>query len=414
MGLWNYLKSKVNNLVYARMMNGYAPIFTQFGDNIYVSDIVQSVTQCKVEEMAKLKPLHVIKNGRDQTPVNDSIQRVLNNPNELMTTFDFISKIMWNLYLNYNSIVYPVYEERRKNDGSIERKYIALYPLQPKQVDFMKDSNENIFIKMRFNNGYETTLPYSQVIHIKYKYSFNDFMGGNASGQPDNESLLKLLQMNNNLMEGVINAMKTSYNINGMLKHNAILDGAKMEKSIEEFNKMLQTNTSGIIGVDLKSEYIQMKRDIKLVDPDTLKFIDERIIRQVGGSLPILLGDYTKEQYTAFYQKELEPVIINISQAFTKGMFTQRQKELGHAITFIPEDLVFMDMSQVLEMIRLLGDSGALYENEKRVAVGLPPDPALVGVRKMSLNYIDVDKADLYQTGKVTETNKEDDDIKNE
>ena len=153
---------------------------------------------------------------------------------------------------------------------------------------------------MRFNNGYETTLPYESLIHIKYKYSINDFMGGNAQGQPDNEALLKLLQMNNNLMEGVINAMKTSYNINGLLKHNQMLDGAKMQKSIEEFNNQLQNNFSGILGVDLKSEYIPIKRDIKMIDSETLEFIDKRILRQFGVSLPILTGDYTKEQYEAY------------------------------------------------------------------------------------------------------------------
>ena len=43
MGLWNYLKNKVTVYKYARMMNGYTPVFSQFGDNIYVSDIVRCV-----------------------------------------------------------------------------------------------------------------------------------------------------------------------------------------------------------------------------------------------------------------------------------------------------------------------------------------------------------------------------------
>ncbi len=50
-----------------------------------------------------------------------------------------------------------------------------------------------------------------------------------------------------------------------------------------------------------------------------------------------------------------------------------------------------------MEMIRLLGDSGALYENEKRVALGLKPLQELNGVRKQSLNYVDVNIANSYQ-----------------
>ena len=59
-----------------------------------------------------------------------------------------------------------------------------------------------------------------------------------------------------------------------------------------------------------------------------------------------------------------------------------------------------MSTAETLEMIRLLGDSGAMYENEKRVAMGMRPLPELQGVRKMSLNYVDVDIAKSYQTNK--------------
>ena len=56
-----------------------------------------------------------------------------------------------------------------------------------------------------------------------------------------------------------------------------------------------------------------------------------------------------------------------------------------------------MSTDQTLEMVRLLGDSGALYENEKRRSFGLQPLPELVGVRMQSLNYVNVDIAANYQ-----------------
>ena len=114
--------------------------------------------------------------------------------------------------------------------------------------------------------------------------------------------------------------------------------------------------------------------------------------------MPIVVGDYNKEQYEAFYQKVLEPFIISFSQAFTKTLFTDRERAFGNEIKFYPKDLIFMSVNQTLEMIRLLGDSGALYENEKRVALGLKPDPALEGVRMQSLNYVNVKFAKEYQT----------------
>lgn len=404
MGLWQMVKSAFQNnkYTYARTFSNRDPIFSQFGEDIYASDIVQNIVFCIIEEMTKLNIIHVRKNGLERVPVKDSIEWVLRNPNEIMTQSEFISKIVWNLFINYNSIIYPIYETVSNNDGSKTRKYKFLYPLQPKKVEFIKDGSDELFIRMTFKNGSEITVPYCDVIHIKYRYSVNEFMGGNANGQPDNEALLKLLSMNNDMMAGIVGAMKTSFKTNGFIKYNTVLDKKSMDKAIQEFNDQLRNSESGFMGLDLKAEVIPLTKKIQVVDPETLKFIDSRILRNYGVSLPILTGDYTKAQYQAFYQKKLEPLIISISQAFTKGMFTDREKQLGHEIMLLTEPLLFLDTTQTLEAIRMLGDRGDLFENEIRLAIGLEPLPELVGIRMQSLNYVNVEYARDYQLGNKT------------
>lgn len=386
-GLLDIFKKKSKEHKYAQMLNGNIPVFAQFGTNIYASDVVQQAVNCIVLEMKKLNPQHIREIEHDITPVVSEVQRVLQNPNELMTTSEFIEKIMWLTMLNYNCFVIPIYEKE---------KLTGLYPVKPLRVDFLQDVSGIFYIKMVFENGYETTIPYKNVIHIRYKYSVNEFMGGNESGQPDNDALLKTLELNNTLLQGVAKAMKSSFSVNAVVKYNTMMDSDKTEKNVKELELKLKKGESGILPMDIKSEYVPIKRDIKLVDDDTLKFIDSKILRQFGVSLPILTGDYTKDQYEAFYQKTLEPLIISISQAFTKVLFGN-QKNYGNKIAFYSKELMFMSVSQKLEMVRVLGDSGSLYENEKRVAFGLRPLPELAGVRKQSLNYVDVEIANQYQ-----------------
>ena len=401
MGIWAKLKNRINGLRYAYMLNSGLPIFSQFGDDIYASDIVQSVINCIVMEMTKLKPRHIRAEGMDRVPVKGNIQDILNNPNPIMTRADFMSKVIWNLFLNYNSLIYPVYEKVRGSDGNMTKRYVGLYPIQPRYVDFLEDDSGELFARLTFKNAQEFTLPYKDLIHIRYKFSFNDFMGGNENGQPDNSALLKLLSMNDNMLEGMLKAMKSSFNVNGVLKAGTMMDQDKVQKMVDEFNEKLKNNESGIIGVDGKADYVQIEKKIQLVDADTLKFIDDRILRNIGVSLPILTGDYTKEQYEAFYQKVLEPLIGVISQAFTKTLFTDRERAFGNEIIFLPKELVFMNTTQVLEAIRILGDAGELYSNEKRLALGMEPLEELAGVRMMSLNYVNVDIADQVQLGRA-------------
>ena len=390
---------------YAEVMSGYAPIFSQFGTNIYASDVVQQAINCIVSEMKKLRPEHIRENGNDIIPVASDLQTVLNNPNPRMTTSEFLEKVTWLLFLNYNAFIVPTYYEWRDKDGKVKRKYDGLYPITPTQVDFIEDAGNRLFVKFRFNSGQEYTVKYSDVIHIKYRYSVNDFMGGNESGQPDNDALLKTLDLNHQLLQGVSSAMKSSFAINGVVKFNTMLDDGKTEAALKELESKLKKSESGFLPLDLKSEFIPIKKEIQLVDATTLKFIDEKILRHFGVSLPILTGDYTKEQYEAFYQKTLEPLIISFSQAFTKTLFTEGELSHHNKVMFYPKELIFMSVDQTIEMVTLLSNTGALYENEKRVAFGLRPLAELEGKRYMSLNWVDADIAKQYQTGTGGENN---------
>lgn len=392
-------KRKPKNSAYADILNGYTPIYSQFGQNIYASDVVQQAVNCIVTELKKITPLHVRTIDGDVQPIRSNIQSVLNAPNEIMTTSDFIEKVIWQLYLNYNSFIIPVYKSWTDENGVEQRYYTALYPIAPTQVDFLQDTTDTLYVKFTFANSYETTLKYSDVIHIRHHFSVNEFMGGNEQGQPDNDALLKTLDLNYKLLKNLSKAMSSSCAVNGVVKFKSMIDGGKTEKALAELEEKLRNSESGFLPLDISADFTPIERNIQFVDAETLAFIDGKILRHFGVPLAILTGDYTKAQYEAFYQKTLEPIIIALSQAFTKSLFTQRERSFNNAIKFYPKELIFMSTDQTLEMIRLLGDSGSLYENEKRVAFGMRPLPELVGKRMQSLNYVDVDIAKDYQTG---------------
>lgn len=409
----NFFKKSKERKVYASMLNGYTPIFSQFGQDIYASDVVQQAIMCIAMEMKKLNPCHICKNDSDEVPVNGSIQRLLNDPNPLMTTSDFIEKIIWQLYFNYNSFIIPTYTISTDKDGNKRKKYTGLWPVQPSQVEFLQDTSDELYIKFTFANNYETTIRKSDVIHLKYKFSVNEFMGGNEFGQPDNKPLLDILNLNHTLLDGVQKGLKSSFTINGVIKYNTLLDGDKMDNAVKELERHLNANESGFLPLDMKGEFIPLKRDTQLVDDSILRFIDSKILRYFGVSLPILTGDYTKTQYEAFYQKTLEPLIIQIGQEFTKIMFTDREKSFGNSIVFYPHELIFLDTTQKISLFDILVDSGACYKNELRTAFGMKPLSELNGQLAMSSNKTNAEnnKTDISDNSKSdnTENQKNDD-----
>lgn len=388
MGLFSWLgkKEDVNkkNLGRVKGLDWATPIYSQFGSDIYASDVVQQAINCIVREIKKLNPQHVQTKGENYTvAVNDDIQSVLNNPNDLMTTTDLIEKITWQLFFNYNSFVLPVWDNG---------KLTALFPLQPQRVDFLVDPSDQYFVELTFPNGYKDTIKYSDLIHIRYNYSVSEFMGGNKSGQPDHKALLKSLELNDNLLTGVSRAMNSSFAINGVVKYNTMIDDGKTEAALEKLTAALKKNESGFMPLDMKAEFIPFNKQVAMVDPNTLKFIDEKILRHFGVPLAILTGDYTKSQYEAFYQKTIEPIIISMSQAFTKAIFSQRETNgFGHKITFNHKELDFMTMNEKIQFMTLASNVGAITINEMRAMIGFAPydDEKLGNTPVMSKNFGD-------------------------
>lgn len=392
----NKFKKTKPNINYAKMLNGYTPIFSQFGQDIYASDVVQQAIACLVTELTKANPFHIKQSGSDLVPVeNSEIQKLLDQPNERMTQTDFFEKVYWQLFLNYNSFIIPTYYKDIKGN----KHYTGLYPIQPTNVTFLQDPEGKLGIEFTFRNGYKTMLAYSDVIHIRYRYSINEFMGGNEFGQPDNRALLKTLELNNTLLQGVAKALKSSFSINGVIKYNTLMDDGKMENNIKEIEKRLANNESGFLPLDIKGEYIPLQNKIQLVDATTLKFIDEKILRNIGISLPILTGDYTKPQYEAFYQKSLEPILKRTGESFTMTMFTNREKGFKNKVMMYPHELIFMDTSQKIELFDVLVDSASCYKNELRTAFGMRPLPELAGQIAMSSNKANAENNKIKKDG---------------
>lgn len=355
------------NQNYAEILSGIIPIYTSDnGRSIYTSDVVQQAVYSIVTELKKLDPVHERRTATGgYVEVEGNIQNILDAPNPFMTTSDFIEKIAWTLILNRNAFVYPIWE------GNTLK---ALYPLQPSLVEFDTNygNSGQTWVRMHFRNGTKGDMPYDNLIHIRTHYYGSEFMGGNEQGQPDFEPLQETLKLNDTLLKGLAKSLNIQTSINGIAKIKTMASYDEQIKKVQEFEKKLQANESGILPIDIGSEYIPITKQVNLLDEKVLEFIDRKILRTFGVSIAIVNGDYTTAQYEAFYQKTLEPIVKSISQAFTKGIFTNRAAQgFNNRITFYEKEMIFLSMEQKIKAIDILVDSASIEKNEARALLGL-------------------------------------------
>lgn len=373
MGLFDLFKRKPKptNSNYAPTFSGYSPILSDFGNDIYASDIIVQAIRCKSNEFKKLKPRHIRKTDGKEEVVNDSsIAKCLRRPNEIMTQSDFFEKITILLELNKNVFIYPTYYIT--NGG--EKYYTGLYPLKPALVEYLTNQSGKLYIHFTFGNGYQITLPASEVIHWRKDYGIDDYFGGSISGN-DKRGLLKILKTFDKITQSIAVALDCSLKINGIVKYNSYLDDDNIKQKQDEFNAKLLNNDSGILFTDLKTEYVNIPRDIKIVDKDTLEFVHNMILRNTGVSIAILNGDYTKAQKEAFYEHALEGDIKSLGEAMTKVIFTEREESFGNSIILYPNSIVFMSMENKLTALQIGLPAGLFQKDEARALLGYPPLP---------------------------------------
>jgi len=387
----------------AQFVNGY-PVFSQFGEDVYASDIVQNCVDIIATECSKMMPRHIrtTPEGIQTTPAS-SINRLFKvRPNPLMTTRDFIEKTIWQLYSNFNAFIYPMYEIYDDGTGVKRKRFTGLFPLNPNRVDFEQDSKGELYVHFYFTLGGDFTLKYSEVIHLRKRFGVNDIMGGGYNGQPDNAAILTVLETDRKVIEGLGKGIEAGLAINGVVKQNTMLTDESLKKEREKFEAAIKENRSGILFMDLKGEYTSIKADPKLIDKDTMEYIESRILRYYGVSLPILSGDFNDEQYQAFYEKTLETVVISLGQAFTAAFFSDREIDFGNEIVFYQKNMMYLSTTAKLGLLKEAGSQGLLTDDQKLALLGYPPIGGEEGARRtQSLNYVDTKLVNDYQMQKA-------------
>ena len=227
MGLFTRKKKTQETVSGYKLIHDLSLPLVPFGENITKSDVVMICVDRVASQCAKLKARYIKVDEKGvQSEKNGKLSFLLKHQmNKLMTPYQFIYKVVSLLLLNNNSFIYPIYS---KETLEIEE----LIPLKPIVVEPVEYLNNVYTYKFHFEDGQVYEIPIENVIHLKRFYSKSDFFGGN-NAVSEHDALLKTLKTNDALIQGVQNAINSSFQIKGILKINGMLKEADKNKQIE-------------------------------------------------------------------------------------------------------------------------------------------------------------------------------------
>lgn len=374
----------------AQIVNVQGATFSAWKGNAYANDIFRAAVDAIARNAGKLKGVHTVTYGEQKKPSTDRrLQKLLQvSPNPYMSSYDFLYKLTSHYFLHNNAFAVLDWNERGQLQG--------IYPINYTHVDLKMDSAGELYTEFTFSTGKKAIFRYSDVIHLRRHFNTNVFLG------EDNGALDPALELAHTQNEGLMQSIKTSANLRGILKFSQILGTEKLKQMKEKFVKdyLSISNSGGIATLDEQAEYIPIDSKAVNLDSGQQQAVKDKIFGYLGISEKIVNSTYSEDEFAAFYESVIEPLAVQASLEFTRKIFNEREQAFGNSITFESGRLQFSANKTKIELLKEIMPLGLLTINQALEILNLAPVED--GERRLqTLNVVDFDKATEYQLARA-------------
>ncbi len=339
--------------------------FYAWNGNIYQSDIVRSAIRPKSRAIGKAVAKH-IRNGPDGMKVNPDVYMrfLLEEPNPLMTGQMLQEKLITQLELNNNAFAYI---NRDENGYPME-----IYPISATNVIALQNKQGELFLEFTLKKGRQRTVTfrYTDIIHLRKDFNDNDIFGDSPA-----KALTPLMEIVNTTDQGIVKAIKNSNIIKWLLKFNQTLRPEDLKKATKQFIEdymNVESDTVGAAATDAKADAIQVEPKDYVPNAIQMDKTTQRILSFFNTNIDIVQGRYDENKWISYYESAIEPDIIQLSEEYTRKVFTRRERGFGNKIIFESSNLNFASMQTKLNLVQYV-DRGIMSPNEVRAVLNMAP-----------------------------------------
>lgn len=347
-----------------KMITTMGEFYYAWNGKMYESDIIRACIRPKVKAISKLVGKHIRDDPAGGLKVNPdaNIRFLLSEPNPYMTGLQFQEKLANQLCLNNNAFALIV----RDDNG----KPMQLYPIPCMMVEAKYNDSGELFLKFQYRNGKTGTFRYVDIVHLRQDYNEDDLFGESQA-----PALTAMMDVIGAIDKGIIKAIKNSGIVRWLLTFNSSMREEDIKKNVQNFvNNYLdvETDSFGAAGVDSKTTAQRIEpKDYVPNAAQTDRTID-RIYSFFNTNKKIVQSSYTENEWTSYYEAEVEPVAEQMQQVFTVRIFSRKERGFGNRIVFEAKNLQCASLTTKLAFQAMV-DRGAMTPNEWREILSMVP-----------------------------------------
>lgn len=351
-------KFKVKKMMgsWFQMLDGYSPTFTTHDGGVYEMELTRACIHTFASHCSKLQPKVTGSDSRGIGAILDT------KPNLFMTGAQFLYKVA-TIYETQNTcFIVPVLDKYDRITG--------YYPVLPDMTELREMQGEP-YLVYTFGNGETAAIELSRVgVISKFLYR-NDLMG------EDNRALDPTLQLLATQNQGIEEGIKNSASFRFMATVANFTKGKDLVKERKTWvEENLGPEASGLaLFPNTYSNVQQIQSVAKIVDPEQLKLIQDRVYTFFGSNEKILHNEASGDDWSAYYEGKIEPFAIQLSQAMTVMTYSQNERTRSNAIVWSANRLQYMTNADKLNVSSQMFDRGILSINDVMDVWSLPHVP---------------------------------------
>ena len=245
-----------------------------------------------------------------------------------------------------------------------------IYPIPATSADAIYDKNGVLYLRFTLRNMKIVTFAYSDVIHLRQDFNENDIFGTSRA-----EALTPLMEIVTTTDQGIVKAIRNSSAIKWLLLFKQSLRPEDLKKATKEFvdNYLsIDSETGGAAAADAKYDAKQVEPKDYVPNATQMDKTLQRIYSLLGTNEKIIQSKFTEDEWISYFEAKIEPIAIQLSNEYTRKIFSRRERGFGNKIIFEAANLQYASMNTKLQLVQMV-DRGALTPNEWREVFNLAP-----------------------------------------
>lgn len=342
---------------YFKTATEYCPVFTTPNGAVYEEALTRAAIEKFAALASKLKPEVV---GSAKPRVRRAIKTT---PNDYMSWPSFIQRCATLLLTDTTVAIVPSLTDRMEIEG--------LFPLKFDTCEIVEYKGE-AWARFTVRSGDVYAVELANVCLLtRFQYESDFFGGGNSALKPALELLDYQRQANEQ-------AVKNGAKIQFIGQVTSMVHPEDLERKRDRFSEsnLSSSNTSGLLLYDQTFSSLQQIEPMSYtVDTDEMERIEDSVFSYFGINKSILQSDFTEEQFSAYYESQIEPFAVQLGEGLTRMLYTPRERSAGNRVAFSANRLEYATNASKRNMIRDMLDRRVMTVNEAREILQLPPIP---------------------------------------